>query len=573
MCGISGFLTFQSSLTASSTKQILKDMANALNHRGPDSSGIWFDEDAGIGLAHTRLSILDLTIAGHQPMSSHCGRYIINFNGEIYNTDELKEVLDQNNFSSTDLKSSTDTEVLIQCIAILGLDHTLKKALGMFAFALWDTQESVLSIARDRMGEKPLYYGWQGDGHERTFLFGSEIGALKKHPVFKPEIDREALKDFLKFNYVPAPNSIYKNIKKLSPGKILRISPKSSKNLFKAQQYSDYWSFPETANQLKQHDISYDPQISVNKLEKLITNAISRQMVADVPIGAFLSGGVDSSLVVAIMQKLSPNPIKTFSIGFTEKNYNEANYAKEVAQYLNTDHTEIYLTAKDAKEIVPVIAKLYDEPFADVSQIPTYLVSRLAKEHVCVSLSGDGGDELFGGYNRYTTVSHLWNKIRSVPLPIRRTISRIIVLLKPEYWTSILGFFRLNFGYSNIGDKIYKGAKVLDSDTIKELYSRLISNPIDTSTLVLDADNKKSNDNETTIREYFNYFNHLSDTEKMMAVDCVTYLPDDILVKIDRAAMAVSLETRVPLLDYRIVEFAWGLPQGLKIRDKESKWI
>ncbi|MHB8938517.1 MAG: asparagine synthase (glutamine-hydrolyzing) [Thiobacillus sp.] len=565
MCGISGFLT---RTDAGPSSVIARRMADAISSRGPDDSGVWVDEAAGIALAHRRLSILDLSPHGHQPMLSHCGRYVIAFNGEVYNFAALREELEKTGVAPA-WRGHSDTEVMLAAIAAWGLEAALKKFVGMFAFALWDREARTLSLARDRLGEKPLYYGWQGE----TFLFGSELKALRAHPAFRAEIDRDALALFLRHNAVPAPYSIYQGIYKLPPGSYWQCaltpgpSPAGGRGEIKA-----YWSARLVAEMGQRNLFRGGDAEAATELERLLGQAVGGQMVADVPLGAFLSGGIDSTTVVALMQAQSSRPVKTFTIGFNEAGYNEAEHAHAVARHLGTEHTELYVTPRDAMDVIPNLATIYDEPFADSSQIPTYLVSRLARSHVTVSLSGDGGDELFGGYNRYFWARNIWRKLGWMPHPLRAALAGVITTLPPAAWNT--AFQRLErwlparLRYANPGDKLHKAAEILAVRSPEEIYLGLVShwkNPahlvpgsVEPLTLLTDPGQQAD----------------LPDFEhRMMVLDTVTYLPDDILTKVDRAAMAVSLETRVPLLDHRLLEFAWTLPLDMKIRHGQGKWL
>ena len=561
MCGLVGF--FGSRGSADIRNSLLRHMSDTLIHRGPDDGGIWQDNQAGIGLAHRRLSIVDLSAAGHQPMQSGSGRYVLAFNGEIYNHLKLRAELEASAPPPV-WHGHSDTESLLAGFDAWGIENTVKKSIGMFAFAVWDKQTRQLTLGRDRLGEKPLYYGWQGQGENAVFLFGSELKALRAHPCFENNINRDALSLQLRHSYIPAPYSIYSGIAKLRPGCLLTVSlqQREAKELV-------YWSALQVVQSGVAQPFSGTAGQAVDALEALLKSAIQQQMMADVPLGAFLSGGVDSSLIVALMQAQSAQPIKSFSIGFHEQGYNEAVYAKAVAQHLGTDHTEIYVTAEQAMAVIPRLQSLYDEPFSDSSQIPTFLVSQLAKQQVTVSLSGDGGDELFCGYNRYVFTADLWYKIALLPIPLRRLLAMGITGVSPESWNRLLRFLPLAHAKRpvNIGDKLHKGAGVLNSKNSDELYTRFITHWLDTASVVIGALPLAALATELP------GLTGLNAIERMMALDTLTYLPDDILVKVDRAAMAVSLETRVPFLDHRVVEFASQLPMSLKLRDGQSKWV
>jgi asparagine synthase (glutamine-hydrolysing) len=556
MCGFAGFIERQSSVTDSLS--ILKQMGDAIMHRGPDDSGEWFDDRYKVGMAHRRLSILDLSYAGHQPAKSASERYLIVFNGEIYNHLKIRQELEVSS-GLIAWRGHSDTETLLAGFDVWGVQATIERTTGMFAFAVWDRKKEVLILGRDRIGEKPLYYGWQ----DNTFLFGSELKAFKQHPAFKAEINRDAIVLLLRYNYIPAPYSIYQDISKLEPGHLLTVSLANPE-----PKIWPYWSAIDIVMNGANRPFMGTLDEGVDRLESLAMDAVSQQMMADVPLGAFLSGGVDSSLVAALMQNQSTHPIKTFTIGFHEQGYNEAIYAKAVARHLGTEHTELYVTHEEAMNIIPKLPTLYCEPFSDSSQIPTFLVSQLAKQHVTVSLSGDGGDELFCGYNRYQMTHNIWKKLNMMPIPLRVLLAKGIKLVSPQDWDSMAKYIPKARHFNNIGDKLYKGAGVLDSRTIDDLYLGLVSHHRDPKVLVVGG-----MESSTRLTDNAPDLAGLSDVQRMMALDLVTYLPDDILVKVDRAAMGISLETRVPFLDHNIVEFAWTLPMSMKIRDGQSKWL
>jgi asparagine synthase (glutamine-hydrolysing) len=564
MCGIAGFIGFRN-LDGKSVVTTAQAMGSAILHRGPDDGGIWQDDEAGVVLVHRRLSILDLSPAGHQPMVSASGRYVIVFNGEIYNHQSLRKSLDVRDHGSNESDSITwrghsDTETLLAGIDAWGLEKTLKQSVGMFSLALWDRKERSLTLARDRMGEKPLYYGWQ----KGVFLFGSELKAIRAHPAFEGLIDRNAIASQMRCNYIPAPNTIYEGIFKLPPGHCVRVMA-SSKGDQSGFDLWPYWSFPVEVEESRKNPFNGSDSEAVNTLDALLGSAVSAQMVADVPLGAFLSGGIDSSTIVALMQAQTSRPIKSFTIGFIEEGYNEAAHAKAVAAHLGTDHTELYVSSQQALDVIPKLPTLYDEPFSDSSQIPTFLISQMTRQHVTVSLSGDGGDELFGGYNRYLMTQGLWNKIRILPLPVRKIISSILKTITPDQYNNFSRWVGVLEKYPNLGDKIHKGSDVLSYNSISELYLSLTSHWTDVDLLLKNSNEYKRNG----ISPEF----YQDEIHGMMALDSLTYLPDDILCKVDRAAMGVSLETRVPMLDQRVVEFSWSLPMHMKIRNGEGKWI
>ncbi len=570
MCGLTGFL----STDVLNSDVVIKKMATAIKRRGPDSHDYWLDATSGIALGHRRLAVVDLSPAGAQPMQSDSGRYVIAYNGEVYNHIKLREEINLllcENKQEIKWRGHSDTETLLAGFELWGIVETLKRATGMFAFALWDKTQKTLTLGRDRLGEKPLYYGWQGDRETRAFLFGSELKALKAHPSFKTTISRGALALYMRHNYVPAPHSIYENIFKLLPGHILTISLVKPEPIL-----SCYWSASEIAiTGVNKPFLGSDIE-AVNQLDSLLLNAVGQQMMADVPLGAFLSGGVDSSTIVALMQAQSSRPVLTYTIGFNEANYNEATHAKAVANHLGTQHTELYVSPKQAMDVIPKLPEIYCEPFADSSQIPTFLVAQLAKQHVTVSLSGDAGDELFCGYNRYILTSNLWHKLSLLPIPARVGLAKIISSFSPEAWNKVGKLMPFNLpvvgNLALLGDKLHKGAGVLASRNEADLYKGLVSMWQDPSSVVIGNDAAAVIEPNTFLAGNEPNLDDLNDTEQMMVLDMLTYLPDDILTKVDRAAMSVSLETRVPFLDHKIVEFAWQLPMQYKLRDGQSKW-
>ena len=561
MCGIAGYWDLSNQLSQTQSQGIVTAMTDAIVKRGPDSSGVWLDGSAGVALGHRRLAILDLSPGGAQPMLSADSRYAIVFNGEIYNFGVLRARLLDRGYQ---FRGHSDTEVMLAAISEWGLTGALQEFIGMFAFALWDTQTQQLHLCRDRLGEKPLYYGWVGD----TLLFGSELKALLAHPQWDGKIDRSALTLFVRYGYVPAPYSIYQGIKKLTPGTSISFGVEQPQTATPVA----YWDL-HTAVQtgIKQPFTGTDGE-AIEHLDRLLRETIAEQMIADVPLGAFLSGGIDSSTIVALMQAQSSRPIKTFSIGFTEAQYNEAEYAKAVAAHLGTEHTELYVTAKDALEVIPQLPHLYDEPFADSSQIPTYLLSKMTREHVTVSLSGDAGDELFGGYSRYFVGIDVWDKISWIPLEMRKVYAKLLVSVKPETWDGIVqnvSKFVPRVDNIQAGRKIHKVAGVLKSEQPLELYRELVSTWKNPGEIVLNT-----TEPETIVTHPPDWLKRdLEFPHQMMYLDSMSYLPDDILVKVDRAAMAVSLESRVPFLDRRVIEFAWQLPLSMKLRNKQGKWL
>lgn len=561
MCGLTGFLCVSARDHHSSLTTCLR-MSNALAHRGPDDTGTWHDHEAGLYLGFRRLAIIDLSAAGHQPMVSSSGRYVLVYNGEIYNHQALRRRLEEE--SSPEWRGDSDTETLLRAIETWGVDDALNACNGMFAFALWDRQRDQLTLARDRFGEKPLYYGWQGD----VFMFGSELKALRRHPSFKGVVDRDALCLQLRYNCIPAPHTIYQGIYKLPPGSKLVVRRSTRDPLA-----TGYWSPEERARAADTSEVDYGSDTAVvEQFATLLEKSVTQQMIADVPLGATLSGGIDSSLIVSVMQSVSERPINTFTIGFDEDSFSEAKYARRIAKHLGTNHEEMLVGAQDVRDVIPNLAHTYDEPFSDSSQIPTSLVSALARQHVTVALSGDGADELFGGYNRYRVSEQLWPKIQSIPLPIRRQLARLLRAVPAKALNGIAGalsnFDSNAYRWGNLGHKSHKFSEVLGSQTIDHYYRALVSHWSDPADIVLGG--------TTTLQSGTGglpALTHLSDTERMMIADMQCYLPDDILVKVDRASMAVSLEMRAPYLDRNVAEFALGLPLSLKIRKGRSKWI
>lgn len=561
MCGVAGILELHTNRNDTNLQQDVQRMAEALYHRGPDCNGQWVDTSTGIALAHRRLSIIDLSPAGSQPMHSSSGRFVVAFNGEIYNHKLIRTELEK--AGCNHWRGHSDTEVMLEAFEKWGVEQTVKRLIGMFAIALWDRQERALFLIRDRIGEKPLYYGKVG----AAFVFGSELKALKQYPGWHSEIDRDSLTLFLRHNYIPAPYTIYKGVYKLLSGTILSIQNGSMENPPVA-----YWSAKDMAEKGLANQFAGSDNQAVQRLDELLQNAICQQMEADVPLGAFLSGGIDSSTIVALMQAQSSRPVKTFTIGFNEKDFNEAEHAKAVAVHLGTDHTELYVNPSDALDVIPKLPTVYDEPFSDSSQIPTFLISQLTRQHVTVSLSGDAGDELFGGYNRYFMGRSIWDKIGWMPGKVRRGLSKGLEVLSPAAWDNL---FR---GISPVlpkrmrqrtpGDKLHKLAEVLDVSDPMEMYQRLVSHWKVPQAIV-----QGGTEPLTCLTDKTQWINSDNFTHQMMYMDLVSYLPDDILVKVDRAAMGVSLETRVPFLDHRVVEFAWQLPLSMKIRHGQGKWL
>ncbi len=561
MCGITGFVAAGGNGEEITAR--IHRMASTLAHRGPDDSGVWVDAAAGVALGHRRLSIVDLSPQGHQPMLSACGRYAMVFNGEVYNFAELRSELEPQGHA---FRGHSDTEVMLAAICQWGLEAALQRFTGMFAFALWDRNEHVLYLARDRLGIKPIYYGWAG----RTFLFASELKAIRAHPDFTAQVDRGSLALFLRFSCIPQPHSIYRGIGKLPPGCMLSLKLCESGGRG-PERVQAYWSLAEVSKQAAQEPFRDDLQEAARELELLLRTAVRQRMIADVPLGAFLSGGIDSSTVVALMQAESSRPVKTFTIGFHVDAFNEAVHAQAVAAHLGTEHTEAYVTADEALAVVPRLPAYYDEPFADSSQIPTYLVSALARRHVTVTLSGDGGDELFGGYDRYAMGSKVWMILRLAPYRWRRLARRML--------QSFLGFNEDSQptlpanrpASSRLGELQSKGgrmAALLAAKQLEDFYFASFSHWQDPATVM------EGYEESATILSGLPLFRDIRGiAQRMMFFDTVFYLPDDILVKLDRASMAVGLESRVPLLDHHVVEFAARLPLSLKIHGGRTKGV
>ena len=570
MCGITGIFgnLRKDELAISALK-----MSATLTHRGPDDAGTWINEESGIAFGHQRLSIVDLSSAGHQPMMSPCGRFSVIFNGEIYNHLQLRGKLNASAYKQS-WKGHSDTETLVSAFSQWGIEKTLDQLVGMFAIAVWDLKVKKLYLIRDRFGEKPLYYGWSNG----VFLFGSELKALRSYKGFNNKIDRNVLSLYMQYMYVPSQYSIFKDIYKLDPGCILKIDdsgrsqpPKQiTSSVFDAKGVcvKQWYSLSRTAKN-SQNNLIEDKSEAIDLLEKTLLESVQSQLISDVPLGAFLSGGIDSSTIVALMSKACNHPVKTFTIGFEESAFNEAIYAKEVAKHLGTDHHELYVTAKDAFEVIPSLPSLYDEPFADSSQIPTYLVSKLARQHVTVSLSGDAGDELFGGYNRYLWGGRVWSKIKWMPPIMRQTLGTVIQKLPASTW-DIAGHLLPNkYRVASMGDKAHRMSYRLKTvNSLDDMYYSLVTEGFNEDGLV-NSDNfvLKTKLNNSKIVLGSNEPAH-----RMMLWDTLTYLPDDILTKVDRAAMSVSLETRIPFLDHRVAELAWRFPLDMKIKNGVGKW-
>ena len=551
MCGITGFISAPAA--ADELTRAVRGMCDALVHRGPDDAGDWIDGDAGVAIGFRRLAIIDLSPAGHQPMISASGRYVATLNGEIYNFEDLRAELRERGLAPA-FRGHSDTEVMLAAFDAWGVEAAVKHFNGMFAIAVWDRAARCLHLVRDRMGVKPLYYGFAG----RTFVYGSELKALRRHPDFDGRIDRGALRLYLRFMYVPAPFSIYEGIAKLMPGTILTLDLAT-----RLTRTTVYWSARDAAVYGAQHRFEGSEEEASRELESLLRDSIRIRMVADVPLGVFLSGGVDSSLVTALMQAESASPVKSFSIGFADAAYNEAPFAAEVARHLGTEHTELTVHESDAVDVIPRLAAMYDEPFADSSQIPTHLVSALARRHVTVSLSGDGGDELFGGYNRYFVGQRLLRGLSRVPHRLRPALGRALAALSPRAWDRVSRRRRL-------GERVHKVARVLAAGDVDAMYFELVSHWPD---IVLESGQRAADSGQAPVTQRDEWPPLDDPVERMMYFDQISYLPDDILAKVDRASMAASLESREPLLDYRLVEFAWTLPLSMKVRAGKGKRV
>ncbi|MDO1528148.1 asparagine synthase (glutamine-hydrolyzing) [Fulvimonas sp. R45] len=566
MCGITGIWESGASGSPQCRDQLLRAMTGALRHRGPDDAGFFADANAGIALGHRRLSIVDLSPLGHQPMMSPSGRHVIVFNGEVYNHARLRPELEKAGFA---FRGHSDTEVMLAAIEHWGLEAALDRFVGMFAFALWDKQNRTLVLARDRLGIKPLYYGWGGS----FFAFSSELKAFSAIPGFANQINRDALCLLLRYNYIPEPWSIWQHIYKLPPGCFLRVDAQIARTPMNVaaltSRIAHFWSARDVAEAGERERFKLSDADATAELDRLLRDAVRLRMEADVPLGAFLSGGVDSSAVTALMQVQASRPVKTFSIGFEGDDYDEAKHAKAVAKHLGTDHHELYVTARDALNVVPQLPTMFDEPFADSSQIPTFLVSKFARGTVTVALSGDGGDELFAGYNRHFWGGGLRQRLDSIPHPVRRALSGALrgqwFGRSLEHLTPMLP---ARFRLKNPRAKADMLVDMLGASSNEERYRLLVSQWRDPAAVVLDA-----SEPHTMLDDPFMRAVLTDPAERMMYNDLVTYLPGDILTKVDRASMAVGLEARVPLLDHRVVEYAWRLPVQKKIRNGQGKWL
>ena len=551
MCGIAGVLNL-----TNSRGQLERDaiaMADSLAYRGPDDHGMWADTDAGVALTHRRLSIVDLSPAGHQPMVSADGRFVITYNGEIYNFMELRRELETRGIK---FRGHSDTEVMLEAFSAYGVENTVKGLIGMFAIGVWDRRNRTLSLVRDRLGIKPLYWAKFG----KLFLFGSELKALRACPGWTPSIDGSAVAAYMRHNCVPAPQSIYKGVRKLEPGTILTLPPDGE------PRTERFWDARAVARAGLADPLQVDDNELTDRLEVLLQDAVRRRMVADVPVGAFLSGGIDSSTVTALMKAANCGPVRTYTIGFDLPGFDEAPHSAAVARHLGTDHTELTVTAKQALDVIPQLPDMYDEPFADSSQIPTHLVSAMTRRHVTVALSGDGGDELFGGYNRYQLTKGAWRSLFLMPLPMRRMLAGMLTALPAGRWQQMFSALPGRVRPRQTGDKLHKLATVLCAENDSDLYRRLVTHWEPAQIMLSEVEQQGMLWDDQVEREFPGLL------ERMQFLDLVTYLPDDILTKVDRASMAVALEARVPLLDHRVVEFAWRIPRRTLMRDGISKW-
>jgi len=566
MCGVAGFWQAPDSAHPES-EQLLDRMTDCLAHRGPDDAGSWLDPEVGVGLGHRRLSIIDLSPLGHQPMFSGDGRFVISFNGEIFNFLDLRKELEAAGHA---FRSNADTEVILEAVSYWGFDRALARLAGMFAFALWDRKDRRLYLVRDRLGKKPMYLY---RGKERL-LFASELKSLCAHASFPRVLDQTALGLFFRYGYIPSPWSIYRDTCKILPGQFVVIGA-MDRGGPGVPEFRTYWDALSIAREARRNPIGGGEAEVLALTENLLMDAVQRRMISDVPLGVLLSGGIDSSAIAALMQKASSRPVRSFTIGFREQDFNEAGYARGVAKHLGTDHTELFITPRETLEVVPRLAEIYDEPFADSSQIPTWAVSKLARSQVTVALSGDGGDELFGGYNRYSLARRTWNSVGWVPTGLRRLLSKSMLGVPPGVWDRFYGMADPVLPHSSRmelpSDKIYKFAQILESPDGDLLYRHLVSYWMRPGALLvqgamdIDADDPLvSLQGQIPLRDL---------SERMMLLDLKTYLPEDILVKVDRASMSVGLEMRAPFLDHRVVELLWRLPLSYKIRGRSTKWL
>jgi len=556
MCGIAGMVDWRAATSADALRSIADAMIETVRHRGPDAGDVWVEAEGGVALGQRRLAIIDLSPGGAQPMHSADRRFVITFNGEIYNYRDIRRELQAAGHS---MRSDSDTEVLLEACALWGVEAAIERAIGMFAFALWDRKTRSLTLARDRLGIKPLYYA----ASPERILFASQLKAFRPAPHWKPTIDEDAVVGYLRHAYIAQPRTIYREAEKLAPGHILTLREGSTSSP------KCFWDLRgiAVAGQ-RRNDPVPDPREAADRLDALLRDSVKLRMIADVPLGAFLSGGIDSSTVVALMQAQSTRAVKTFSIGFHESGYDEAQCAKQVAAHLGTDHTEFYVEPRHALDVIPHLADWFDEPFADPSQIPTYLVSELTRKHVTVALSGDGGDELFAGYNRYVWAERLARAVNLVPRPLRGASAAALRALAPQTWNRLFGFVPAAWRPALPGDKLHKITTLLDNPQPDAIYRRLVSQWERPEEVAAAGREPRGPMWDPTIARDFHDL-----VPRMQLLDMITYLPDDILTKVDRATMAVGLEGRVPLLDHRVVAYSWSLPLEFKLRGGRSKWL
>jgi asparagine synthase (glutamine-hydrolysing) len=556
MCGIAGMVDWRAATSADALRSIAEAMIETVRHRGPDAGDVWVEAEGGVALGQRRLAIIDLSPGGAQPMHSADRRFVITFNGEIYNYRDIRRELQAAGHS---MRSDSDTEVLLEACALWGVEAAIERAIGMFAFALWDRKTRSLTLARDRLGIKPLYYA----ASPERILFASQLKAFRPAPHWKPTIDEDAVVGYLRHAYIAQPRTIYREAEKLAPGHILTLREGSTPTP------KCFWDLRgiAVAGQ-RRNDPVPDPREAADRLDALLRDSVKLRMIADVPLGAFLSGGIDSSTVVALMQAQSTRAVKTFSIGFHESGYDEAQCAKQVAAHLGTDHTEFYVEPRHALDVIPHLADWFDEPFADPSQIPTYLVSELTRKHVTVALSGDGGDELFAGYNRYVWAERLARAVNLVPRPLRGASAAALRALAPQTWNRLFGFVPAAWRPALPGDKLHKITTLLDNPQPDAIYRRLVSQWERPEEVAAAGREPRGPMWDPTIARDFHDL-----VPRMQFLDMITYLPDDILTKVDRATMAVGLEGRVPLLDHRVVAYSWSLPLEFKLRGGRSKWL
>lgn len=551
MCGIAGFLLNSSHFDEQTGINIIQKMTDSLAHRGPDDSGLWSDKNDGIYLGHRRLSILDLSVAGRQPMHSYNERFVITFNGEVYNFKELKADLEKN--YNVKFTNNTDTQVLLEACNIYGIEKAIKKLIGMYAFSIWDKQNKQLYLIRDRVGKKPLYWGYVG----KDIVFSSELKAICLYPQFDKSLNFSSISSFLRYGYINAPESIYNNISKIEPGTYALFMQNKKVSI------NTYWSLDNTVG--KNNPNICNKQEKKEDLELLLKDAVNKRMISDVPVGVMLSGGIDSSLITALMQIGSNKKVKSYTIGFNEKQYDESKFARRIAEYIGTEHYEFHVEADTAIEVLPDLPEIYDEPFADSSQIPTYIVSKLLKNEVTVALSGDGGDEIFAGYSRYFWGGKFAEINRITPSLFRFFISNLIQSIQPYKLDTISTIIPTKYRPSHFGERLHKIAHILRTNSDAEIYSNLISQWDPQSILRQNISTESFN-----LKVFPGAYDFIS---AMQYLDFNTYLPDDILVKVDRASMANGLEVRSPLLDHRVIEYAWKIDKGYKIVKGKGKYL